>query len=147
MITLTSQTSSTNRKCRLSIIWQGDHLFGVMPIHKKSCSMDYFLDYRKGLEILLANDIRYISIMAIRSIPHAGGLQVSELLSWKGKNAFSREQTKDYILNGVKAGTYKQYSNVFFATLYDAGHRVQYGQPQWVFDFLKIRVLKKNIEM
>ena len=113
---------------------------------EKLLAMDYFLDYRKGLETALANDIPVFLYYGNKDFvcPSAGGLQVAELLNWKGQDSFSREAVKDYMLNGTKAGTYKQYSSLFFATVFDAGHRVPYDQPQWAFDFLKTVVLGKN---
>ena len=116
---------------------------------EKLLSMDYFLDYRRGLENLLSNDIPVFMYYGNKDFvcPVSGGLKVAESLSWKGKDSFVKETMKDILANGNKVGQFKQYGALYFASVFDAGHRVPYDQPEWTFNFLKDVVLSYKTSM
>ena len=113
---------------------------------QKLLSMDYFMDYSRGLETALAFNVPVYLYNGNKDFicPYMGGQKVSENLNWKGKDAFGKEKMKNYTMNGVKVGEYKQYGLLYYATVYDAGHRVPYDQPEWTLDFLKNVVLAKT---
>jgi carboxypeptidase C (cathepsin A) len=59
----------------------------------------------------------------------AGVLNYLNTLDWHGLRAWSRTEKQQWILNGKNVGWYKNYDNLAFVLLKNAGHLVPADQP------------------
>ena len=58
-----------------------------------------------------------------------GGEAWTNAVTWSGQTEFQQAQYKDWLVNGKPAGQLKQYKNLQFLRVYEAGHMVPMDQP------------------
>ncbi|CAG8486856.1 9072_t:CDS:10 [Ambispora leptoticha] len=59
-----------------------------------------------------------------------GGHDVALNLKWSHADQFSKAPVQEWSVNGKKAGSYQEASNLRFVRVYDAGHEVPFYQPE-----------------
>lgn len=58
-----------------------------------------------------------------------GGEAWTHDTKWKGKEEFNKQEYADWKVNDVPAGSLKQYGNLHFLKVFEAGHMVPMNQP------------------
>jgi cathepsin A (carboxypeptidase C) len=58
-----------------------------------------------------------------------GGEAWTHDTKWKGKEDFDKAEYADWLVEGTPAGSLKQYDNLHFLKVFNAGHMVPMNQP------------------
>jgi len=77
-----------------------------------------------------------------------GGEAWTNAVNWSGKAQFNAAEYSEWTVNGKSAGALRQYKNLKFLRVYDAGHMVPMDQPENALSMLKTfitgDIFKKN---
>ncbi len=119
---------------------------GMADHHWQNCNsissthfwIDHITDYRPYLEKILARNlttvIYYGEYDYLCSTFSWDAMWTR--LSWWGKEGFDRSPERDWWANGVVKGKYKEYGNLRYVKVYNAGHDVYFNQRDFAYDLL-----------
>jgi cathepsin A (carboxypeptidase C) len=65
-----------------------------------------------------------------------GGEAWTNAVDWAGKTSYSNQSFKDWSVSGKAAGELKEYKNLKFLRVFDAGHMVPMNQPEAALQML-----------
>ncbi|KAI0464778.1 carboxypeptidase C prc1 [Komagataella kurtzmanii] len=107
---------SCNFDINRNFLFAGDWM---KPYHEHVSSL-----LNKGLPVLIyAGDKDFICNWL-------GNRAWTNALPWVDADGFEKAEVQDWLVNGKKAGEFKNYSNFTYLRVYDAGHMAPYDQPE-----------------
>jgi carboxypeptidase C (cathepsin A) len=92
---------------------------------------DWMLDLEPQMQTILDSGVRVLVYSGDKDFicNWRGGEAWTLDVKWLGKDDFGKEQYKDWMVESKKVGEFKNFQNLTFIRVFDAGHMVPMDQP------------------
>jgi len=110
--------------------------------------LDYLTDLSSKITGILAKGIEVLAYHGDKDFicNWRGGEAWTNAVVWPGQDSFNNAPYKNWTVNGAPAGELKEYENLHFLKVFDAGHMVPMDQPVVALEMLK-EFIKNDIEI
>jgi len=99
---------------------------------------DFEVSYRSDIPYLMSNNVRVTIYEGVEDLicNFYGQSAALATMNWFGQNGFNNAANRTWTVNGKQAGNVRQYANLTYVTVLNAGHMVPHDQPANALDLL-----------